>query len=153
MATRAATPDGKYRDWTRSKRLMVPTDVVAPWVSQLVDIHGVTGAAQLTDLPERRIYAIQNSQSPRVEYDTAEAIAMAAKKLFAFAEKVQPSGLDGWSRHGRYCGQSRWRVEGCGTFFHDHYRFGLCEECYQREYLGEGPDLPRDVRVYAEVRK
>lgn len=151
-SARGVRPDTLYRKWITSKRdPSVSADIVRPWAEELLAIFGgrMLPAAESIRLDASLIGMILAGTRENVSLTTAELIAEGVGK--SIAAHIPPAGRDDWSSVGRYCGDGAVVGEGCGSFFHDHHAGGLCEECYGREVLGVGPDLPRDVRVTAEA--
>lgn len=61
------------------------------------------------------------------------------------AKQPKSVGRAEWSKVGEWCGDGSRLSDGCGSWQHDHYRGGLCCECY---WIVAGLDLePRDVRM------
>ena len=151
---RGPLADSQYRAWMLSEPPRVLASEVAGWVQELVDEHdGQCGAASAAEIDEAIVRNVLTGARKRVTYTTAERIATATGNMAKLIALVPAAGADGWSGMGRNCGDGSEGRDGCGTWFHKHYANGLCRECFDREHLGIGHPIPRDVRVSMEVMR
>lgn len=143
--------DAKYRRWLMSTP-RVPADLVRPWVDILLDRYegNIAATAREIRVDEAVLRRLVKSGKSSVTALTAEAIAVATGHIVELAMALPEEGREGWSEVGRYCGDRPEGDLGCGSWFHEHFADGLCEECAQR-VMGLIDVEPRDARVSREV--
>lgn len=130
--------DKAYEKWLKKPdvRQFVPVEMVARWIksSQLKheEIQHATG------ITVRSVGRIAQLAQGAVRSDYALRIAWATNNFEECNEYLEfdPPGLDGWSESERYCRE-------CGTWFHPHYKRGLCECCYGAWIMGRGQSSKR----------
>lgn len=144
-------PDAQYELWLRGATDAEMTAVpkaAAEWLLGMVRDRFETDAAAAvaSGVSERRLGAAMRGEG-NLGLRSGWRIASELGVLHEFDVRVCEVGRDDWSEVGTYCGDGSGVLDGCGSYFHEHYANGLCEECWMREVLGQGPELPRDVRL------
>lgn len=150
MRSGKGTPDVDYFVWLLGardpSRIVMPNELLAPMIERALERVGSLGElADWVGVSSRRLYAVRTGKNG--SYKMGCGLARLLDCMEWFEAQACQIGRSGWSDVGSYCGDGSGVLNGCGTYFHEHYADGLCEECWLREVLGHGPAEPRDVRV------
>jgi hypothetical protein len=149
---RKGDPDVDYFVWLLgvrdARKIVIPRALLLPLIERGVGVFGsLTDLAEASGVSARRLSAVRAGSNG--SYHMGCSLARALDCLNEFELEACQVGRADWSDVGTYCGDGSGLLGGCGTYFHEHYADGLCEECWFREVLGQGASEPRDVRVAA----